>query len=231
VFVDAPHALPPPRSARSSGSGECAAAATRYAWLVSRADADWSAAAAVAAAAGAPPPPPPPLQPRADAEQCADASPYAQQSEGWGASLATIVAALRAHAPVDGLLGLSQGAAAAAAAAAALQDGCGDADACALPQLRFVWLAGGFVAAPTAALLQQRSTPLPLPSLHVYGGDADATQGGGGGGDAQVAARHSAALASCFAAPSVIRHAQGHLLPAARQHCREYAAFLNQFLN
>jgi hypothetical protein len=138
------------------------------------------------------------------------------------------VAALRAHAPVDGLLGLSQGAAAAAAAAAALQ-GCADADAA---PLRFVWLAGGFVAAPTAALLQQRSAPLPLPSLHVFGADADAQSGGdAGGGDAQVAARHSGALAACFAAPCIIRHAGGHLLPAARQHCREYATFLNQFLN
>jgi hypothetical protein len=137
--------------------------------------------------------------------------PFAEQCAGWAESLAALVAALRLHAPIDGLLGLSQGAAVAAAAAAELQRS-GEALGVAPPRL--VWLAGGFVPPPPAGSALQADAPLRLRSLHVFGGDD------------YVSAAASEALAACFAAPTTLRHAAGHLLPTGAADVARYAEFL-----
>ena len=218
IFVDAPHPLPPPASLRGPSSS-CATSGDeapsppprpRRAWLVSAADAAWGAAASAAAAAGEPPPPPPPLPAPMTGGSSAE-RPFAEQCAGWAESLAALAAALRLHAPIDGMLGLSQGAAVAAAAAAELQRS-GDALGVAPPRL--LWLAGGFVPPPPAGSALQADAPLRFHSLHVFGGDS------------YVSAAASEALAACFAAPTTLRHAAGHLLPSAAADAACYADFL-----
>ena len=218
LFVDAAHPLPPPASLRGSASscdtgGDVAPSPPprpRRAWLGSAADAAWGAAAAAAAAAGEPPPTPPPL-PAPMAGGGSAERPFAEQCVGWAESMAALVAALRFHAPIHGMLGLSQGAAVAAAAAAELQRS-GDALGVALPRL--VLLAGGFVPPPPAGSALQADAPLRLRSLHVFGGDS------------YVSAAASEALAACFAAPTTLRHAAGHLLPSGAADAARYADFL-----
>ena len=218
IFLDAPHLLPPPASLRDAPSscntgGDVSPSPPprpRRAWLVSASDAAWGAAAAAAAAAGNPPPQPPPL-PAPMAGGSSVERPFTEQCVGWAESLAALVAALRLHAPIDGMLGLSQGAAVAAAAAAELQRS-GNALGVAPPRL--VWLAGGFVPPPPAGSALHADAPLRLRSLHVFGGDA------------YVSAAASEALAACFAAPTTLRHAAGHLLPASAADVARYTGFL-----
>lgn len=87
---------------------------------------------------------------------------------GWDASQAAIQAALEAHAPIDGLLGFSQGATAAALYLAHTAAG-GEQAQRRQHQLRFSVHIAGFLprdASYAAALRQGRPT---LPSLHVLG--------------------------------------------------------------
>ena len=134
--------------------------------------------------------------------------PFEAQSSGWDQSLAAVVAALRCHAPVHGMLGLSQGAAVAAAVAASVGDAPG------VVPFRLLWLAGGFVPAAPAGTALRGGAPLRLRSLHVFSGDA------------HVSAAASEALAARFAAPTLLRHAAGHLLPSGPADVDTYAAWL-----
>ena len=206
LFLDAPHALPPPASLRGRASPH-EPSRPRRAWLLTPADAAWSAACDAAAAAGAPLPEPPPL-PAPMAGGAAGEHPFEAQSAGWDESLAVVTAALRCHAPVHGMLGLSQGAAVAAAVAASC------ADASGVVPLRLMWLAGGFVPAAPAGSALRGGAPLRVRSLHVFSGDA------------HVSAAASEALAACFSAPTLLRHAAGHLLPSGAADADAYAAWL-----
>jgi hypothetical protein len=111
---------------------------------------------------------------------------------GWDASQAAIQAALDVHAPIDGLLGFSQGATAAALYLAHTQPR--DALQRRQDQLRFAVIIAGFLPrdATYAAALRQGSPA--LPSLHVHGA-----------ADALVPEDRSRALWDCFA-PGSVRH-------------------------
>ena len=133
---------------------------------------------------------------------------WAEQSEGWEASRAVIAEALSAHAPIDGILGFSQGAAVAALAASHFRD------------LRFAILCSGYAptAPPFASLL---AAPLPLPSLHIFGR-----------ADRQMAqAAPCEQLVELFGAEGrvVVEHTQGHIVPASNAYADRYVAFLRQF--
>ena len=198
IFVDAPHEVAPlPRAdakdAEAGGAEERRGhghGGMRRAWL--HAPPEAAAAVAAAAAAGSALP----------VEQ------WAEQSEGWEASRVVIAEALSAHAPVDGILGFSQGAAVAALAASHFHD------------LRFAILCSGYAptAPPLAALL---ASPLPLPSLHIFGR-----------ADRQMAqAAPCEQLVELFGAEGrvVVEHTQGHIVPASNAYADRYVAFLRQF--
>lgn len=128
---------------------------------------------------------------------------------GWGASRAAIRAALDEHAPVDGLLGFSQGATAAALYLADTQPR--GASKQRHDQLRFAVVVAGFLprdAAYAAALRQGRPS---LPSLHVHGA-----------ADALVPEDRSLALWECFVPGSARRftHPGAHMvrLPTLLTH-------------
>jgi hypothetical protein len=134
------------------------------------------------------------------------------QTEGWRASLAALRGALRRHAPVDGIMGFSQGAAAAAVLCALQQQGRQQGrrqqeqqqegpgfdvgrptpeEEDEPPPLRFAVLLSGFPSPrPEHARLMAAAGRLQLPSLHMFaaagdcgeGGEAGSGSGGGGGG-------------------------------------------------
>lgn len=141
---------------------------------------------------------------------------------GWQASQAAIEAALVQHAPIDGLLGFSQGATATALflAGASLPDQPAQqqpeaqqqrpdecdaaAVAAALERLRFAVVIAGFLprdASYAAALQAGRPA---LPSLHVVGEK-----------DALVPEERSAALWGCFSPGGlhIYRHPGAHMVP------------------
>jgi pimeloyl-ACP methyl ester carboxylesterase len=95
----------------------------------------------------------------------------------------------------DGVLGFSQG-----AALTALVVGMA-----ALPRVRFAVMIGGFVSRDAAhAPIVDALRGSTLPSLHVIGR-----------ADRVVPPDGSRALASCFAAPIVLEHDGGHVVPAS----------------
>jgi predicted esterase len=178
-------------------------------------------------------PPQPPQWEPAPSSLPADQE-LASQSEGWDESLRALRAALAQHAPVDAVLGFSQGAAVAAvlcamqqqeqqeqqqdkgpppqtpaAAAAAAATGPPPPPH---PPLRFAILLSGFPSpSPAHAALLAAAGPLRLPSLHVFGA---------AGADRAVAARLSEALADAFDPAAGRRLARrgggGHGVPRTR---------------
>lgn len=151
----------------------------------------------------------------------------AAQYRGWQASQAAIEAALVQHAPIDGLLGFSQGATAVALflAGASLPDQLAQQqqqqqqpqearerlDACdpaavaaALAHLRFAVIVAGFLPRDASYAAALQSGRPRLPSLHVVGRK-----------DALVPEERSAALWDCFSAGDlrVYRHPGAHMVP------------------
>ena len=129
---------------------------------------------------------------------------------GWAASQAAIQAALEQHAPIDGLLGFSQGATATALFLAHAQRAA-DEPQPEQPQsqllggLRFAVVVAGFLPrdASYAAVLQRHPPPQRLPCLHVHGA-----------GDALVPEERSRALWECFHPGSVrlFKHPGAHMV-------------------
>jgi hypothetical protein len=177
-------------------------------------------------------------------EGALDGQQHTCQTAGWDDSLAALRAALSAHAPVDGLLGFSQGAAVAAVLCAMQQAARGAAPGAALGAaltadggppsnrsaagedfcLHFAVLLSGFPSpCPLHARLMAEAGPLQLPSLHVFGGSAAAE---GAGGDAGTGCRRggipvaaSEALAAAFdpgAGRRLARHGGGHDVPRTK---------------
>ena len=138
----------------------------------------------------------------ADAEVEISAGLWPGQRLGWQRSLAALEAACgEADAPFDGLLGFSQGAAVAAAFVAAQPS-----------RFAFVVLAGGFEAA--GAPLGEAASVV-VPSLHVIGS-----------ADQQAATAASEALAAKFVGARVVRHADGHFMPADKECLASYRDFM-----
>ena len=137
---------------------------------------------------------------------------------GWEASQAAIQAALEQHAPIDGLLGFSQGATATALFLAHAQRAADEPQAQPQPQsqqqmqqlrelgeLRFAVVIAGFLPRDVsyAAVLQRHPPPQGLPCLHVHGA-----------GDALVPEERSRALWECFHPGSVrvFKHPGAHMV-------------------
>jgi hypothetical protein len=210
--------------------------------------------------------PPPPAHAGVAPEPCWEPAPpepgppggggraaWAGQAEGWAESLAAIRAAAALHAPIDGLLGFSQGAAAAALLCAEAQleargaeEGTGGAPRGAgsggaggwAP--RFAVLLSGFPApGPRHAELMARAGPICLPSLHVFpaaaaatpdGPDAAALDGPGASAVAGVAPADSEALAAAFdpaAGRALARHGGGHDVPRTKALLRAVVDFVS----
>ena len=106
---------------------------------------------------------------------------------GWEDSIRS----LKAHFPVDGVLGFSQGAAL-TGLLAALESA----------QLRFVICASGFPSRAAAHDMLTRPDSIDLPSLHIYGER-----------DVLVDPARTLALAGCFVAPDIVSHPAGHFAP------------------
>lgn len=133
---------------------------------------------------------------------------------------------------MDGVLGLSQGAAVAAALVVQQQlggsGGGGAGPSPATGSLRFAILCSGYrsplpehrdLLAAAAAAGGAR-----LPSLHIYG------RRGGAGGDRQVSPDECAALVDCFDAAQrqVVQHSGGHVIPSSGEVAAALHAFLLQ---
>ena len=267
VFLDAPHLLPLWYRPRSGGGGDqgtgndggggvgdvsggaggqaasppppkLPASAHKRAWLLSpellALSDGWRAGAAGGGGADAPQWEPLP-------EGAAGASALERQTEGWRDSLAALEAALAAHAPVDGVLGFSQGASVAAALVALQQlrgdsggggNGSGEriqgvglggdapsaaaaaaaAAAAHSTPLSFAILVSGFPSpCPEHQALLAAAGQLRVPSLHVFGGD--------GARDRSVASALSERLAAAFdpaAGRRTARHGGAHDMPRSR---------------
>ncbi|HEX3760094.1 MAG TPA: hypothetical protein VHW23_15365 [Kofleriaceae bacterium] len=130
-----------------------------------------------------------------------DRSGQAVHYRGWSATCAWLFALLRDDGPFDGVFGFSQGAAVAALLAALCVVERPASDPPALP---FAILAGGFASRDARhATLLERAGGIAVPSLHLIGRR-----------DGVVAPRDSHALASRFAAPAVVEHDGGHVIPS-----------------
>ncbi|GAB0491887.1 hypothetical protein MMPV_003142 [Pyropia vietnamensis] len=174
--------------------------------------------------------------------------PNPDETTGWPAARRYLVAALIEHAPIDGLLGFSQGATVAAVLAAATaaspppatlsppgqatassaapqtpaRPEAAAAETAALTRLRFVILVSGFPPQrPHLAGLLSPCHPLCIPSLHIMGE-----------ADAQVPVAASRALAECFAPAEreVYVHGGGHLVPSGADARARVASFLARFV-
>mmetsp|Transcript_6014 Transcript_6014/g.15745 ORF Transcript_6014/g.15745 Transcript_6014/m.15745 type:complete len:250 (+) Transcript_6014:139-888(+) len=117
--------------------------------------------------------------------------------KGWEPSLEAITAAMAAEAPVDGLMGFSQGATAAALYLSGLQD--------AGQQMpRFAILVGGFLPRDPAYAAAITKSKICIPTLHIYGQ-----------GDKLVSTERSKALMGAFDSElaEVYEHPGGHMVP------------------
>lgn len=169
------------------------------------------------------------------------------ETTGWPAARRHLLAALVEHAPIDGLLGFSQGATVAAVLAAATADphpapsppppeqpaaplaaapaapagtAAAAAETAALARLRFVILVSGFPPRHHLAGVLSPARPLRLPSLHVMGE-----------ADAQVPVAACRALAECFspAEREVYVHGGGHLVPSSAGARARVVSFVARF--
>lgn len=140
--------------------------------------------------------------------------------EGWAEARATILSAMVIHAPIDGLLGFSQGAAAAGWAVSDLASGAA-AYPPGVPPLRCAILAAGFIPGDAGArgafeAVAGSSGAVP-PSLLIAGE-----------GDEIVEAARTAAVARAWGllgeesgAASWLRHPGGHCLPTCSGGVKE----------
>ncbi|XP_037074709.1 esterase OVCA2-like isoform X2 [Pollicipes pollicipes] len=136
-----------------------------------------------------------------------------QQSElcrGFEASLATVRAAALEHAPIDGVLGFSQGAALVGLLCALQQRGELDWT------FRFAILVAGFRSRsmPHAKLYEESIT---LPTLHVFG-DTDRV----------IPKEMSEDLLKCYTDAAVLNHSGGHHIPATSKDKGVYLEFLDR---
>lgn len=169
------------------------------------------------------------------------------ETAGWPAALRYLRAALVEHAPIDGLLGFSQGATVAAVLAAATAEPPPPADlppssqvagslaapitpaapeaavaeTAALARLRLVIVVSGFAPwRDHLAGLLSPDRPLDLPSLHIMGE-----------ADTQVPVAACRALAECFAPTQreVYVHGGGHLVPSGADARARVVSFVARF--
>ncbi|XP_077596415.1 esterase OVCA2 [Stigmatopora nigra] len=141
-----------------------------------------------------------------------DAGRPCEESRGLDESVAALREAARRHAPLDGVLGFSQGAAMAAVLCALRESG-------AEPDLtfRFAILVAGFRSL-CARHLGFYSAPLETPSLHVIGL-----------GDGVIPADVSHHLLGVFRDPHLLTHPGRHFVPATAAHRQSYRDFLERF--
>ncbi|XP_070591618.1 esterase OVCA2 [Erythrolamprus reginae] len=124
-------------------------------------------------------------------------------------AVAAVAEAVAGWAPVDGLLGFSQGAALAGLVCALREGGDGR-----FRGLRLALLVGGF---PVGAAAGAGPGALRVPSLHVFGRD-----------DRVIPAAESRALAERFARPVLLAHPGGHCVPAGAEQRAAYLAFMRR---
>jgi predicted esterase len=135
-----------------------------------------------------------------------DGADGAVRYRGWTRTRAALSAFCAAHGPFDGVLGFSQGAAVAAVLVALAVD--------AEAQRPFAILIGGFASRdPRHAAVLDR---IDVPSLHIIGRS-----------DSVVSPQTSRALASRFRAPTIVEHADGHVIPATASVCEAAHQFLH----
>ncbi|XP_057677512.1 esterase OVCA2 [Corythoichthys intestinalis] len=141
-----------------------------------------------------------------------DARQLCEDSSGLDESVAAVREAARRHAPLDGVLGFSQGAALAVVLCALRESG-------AEPDLsfRFAILVAGF-RSRCARHLTFYSAPLETASMHVFGLE-----------DGVIPADESRDLLAVFREPEVMTHPGGHFVPAASAHRQNYQDFLERF--
>ncbi|KAJ7997399.1 hypothetical protein DPEC_G00228580 [Dallia pectoralis] len=143
-----------------------------------------------------------------------DARQQCQTSLGLEESVEAVRAAVKDMGPFDGVLGFSQGAAV-VAMLCALQEHNKEPQF----QFRFAILVAGFRSACTEhQLFYNASTPLVIPSLHVFGLE-----------DQVIPDELSRELLPMFHEPQVLTHPGGHFVPAASAHRQIYKEFLERF--
>ncbi|XP_037126218.1 esterase OVCA2 [Syngnathus acus] len=135
-----------------------------------------------------------------------------ERGAGLDESVAALRQAVRRDGPFDGVLGFSQGAAL-VAMLCALQESNAEPDFA----FRFAILVAAFRSA-CAQHLGFYSSPLQMPSMHVFGLE-----------DGVIPADMSRDLLSVFREPYVLTHTGGHFVPAASAHKQSYQNFLERF--
>jgi predicted esterase len=125
----------------------------------------------------------------------------AAEYTGWDASQAAIDAALAEHAPIDGLVGFSQGATAVAMYLAHARAAPGAAPPA---PLRFAVVVAGFLPRDKACAELIRATQggAAMPTLHV-----------GGAADTLVPPERQAALRAAFPGAAAWEHPGAHMMP------------------
>lgn len=129
---------------------------------------------------------------------------------GWERSRDWAIELLRTGPRVDGIFGFSQG-----AALTGLLAGLRDCDP-SIPQFQFAIMIGGFTS--TMAHTRLFRHKLTVPSVHVTGR-----------ADVIIPRRDSLLLADRFAAPLIIEHPGGHVIPGEPAVATPLAGFLARF--
>jgi pimeloyl-ACP methyl ester carboxylesterase len=138
---------------------------------------------------------------------------------GWERTRAALVSTFERLGPFDGVLGFSQGA---ALAGLLVGSRAPQEQSQGVPPLSFDFaiMIGGFVSGDALlARLYLRREAYDLPSLHVLGRT-----------DVVVPPDASRELAACFARPTVLEHAAGHVIPSDAPARRAFLTFLEQRL-
>ncbi|XP_019952578.2 esterase OVCA2 [Paralichthys olivaceus] len=135
-----------------------------------------------------------------------------EESLGLDESVTLVREAVKVQGPFDGILGFSQGAAF-VAMLCSLQEQKLEPEF----NFRFAVLVAGFRSA-CKEHLRFYSTPLQIPSLHVFGLE-----------DRVIPDNMSRELLPSFQQPQVLTHPGGHFVPAASVHRQTYQDFLKSF--
>ena len=167
----------------------------------------------------APPPSSSAPPPEAAARRCWKLECVDENQQGLTESLSRIQAFVDQHGPFDGVMGFSEGAAMASILCRMQKEG----------RLRFGFrfciLASGYVP----RIGHPSSSPIDLPSLHIFGGRGEANQEA----DDQVPASESEKLLESFTDSirrRVFRHGSGHLIPCTKQVVACFQSFLEDQL-
>lgn len=150
---------------------------------------------------------------------------FTRQVAGWAETKASILDFLEKHGPFDGIMGFSQGAMVASLTACmlCLAENDRHSQARVQPPFQFGIFCSGYPAyIQEHVQLYKQCTPIPCPSLHIFGG---------GGHDRQISRCKSEELADLFADKGrmVIRHDSGHLIPSNKLYRDQYVSFLTRF--